>query len=213
MTGGRGGRGFTLLELLIAITLLGLLMAGLLGSLRLGARAWETGAQRLESSARLITIQGFLRQRLTHAIPLFVPDPSGRESLVFTGGPEAMTLVTTLPDQLGAGLHVVTLGLHPGDDGASHLGFAWRPLHLDPDGVPLPTIEAGRRDLIRDIAGLELGYFGARGRDPDAAWHEVWEDEQVLPTLIRLRIELAEGDRRRLPELIVRPMIDLAPAF
>jgi prepilin-type N-terminal cleavage/methylation domain-containing protein len=34
--------GFTLLELLVAITLLGLLMAALFGGLRLGARVWET---------------------------------------------------------------------------------------------------------------------------------------------------------------------------
>ncbi|HEX6142309.1 MAG TPA: prepilin-type N-terminal cleavage/methylation domain-containing protein [Geminicoccaceae bacterium] len=213
MSSAPGERGFTLLELLVAITLLGLLMAGLLGSLRLGARAWETGAGRLEASARLITIQGFLRDRLTHAIPLFLPDPAGRESLAFTGGPETMTLLTTLPDQLGAGLHVVTLGVREDDEGVSHLGFAWRPLNLDPDGVPLPTMEAGRRDLIRDIAGLELGYFGARGRDPEPAWHEAWEDEQVLPTLIRLRVVLGEEDPRRIPELVVRPMIDLAPAF
>jgi prepilin-type N-terminal cleavage/methylation domain-containing protein len=33
--------GLTLLELLVAITLLGLLMAALFGGLRLGARAWE----------------------------------------------------------------------------------------------------------------------------------------------------------------------------
>ena len=44
-------RGFTLLELLVAITLLGLLMAALFGGLRLGTRVWETADARLDSSA------------------------------------------------------------------------------------------------------------------------------------------------------------------
>ena len=36
-----GEAGFTLLELLISMTLLGLLMLVVLGGLRFGARAWE----------------------------------------------------------------------------------------------------------------------------------------------------------------------------
>ena len=69
----RGGeRGFTLLELLVAITLLGLLMAALLGGLRLGARVWETGEARLDASARVQIVQDFLRQRITEALPFEV---------------------------------------------------------------------------------------------------------------------------------------------
>ncbi len=72
MTAARGPRhpvdqGFTLLELLVAITLLGLLMAALFGGLRLGARVWETGETRLDASARVQIVQDFLRQRLAEA--------------------------------------------------------------------------------------------------------------------------------------------------
>ena len=67
MSTARAGQGFTLLELLVAITLLGLLMAALLGGLRLGARVWETGEDRLDASARIQVVQDFLRQRLAEA--------------------------------------------------------------------------------------------------------------------------------------------------
>ncbi len=60
-------RGFTLLEILVAVTLLGLLMAALFGGVRLGVRAWEASGARLDDDARLTAVQDFLRERLTQA--------------------------------------------------------------------------------------------------------------------------------------------------
>ena len=54
-----GERGFTLLELLIAMTLLGLLMLGLFGGLRLGARVWEAGDARAAYEAEAGDVPGF----------------------------------------------------------------------------------------------------------------------------------------------------------
>ena len=45
--------GFTLVEILVAITLLGLLMAALFGGVQLGVRAWEASEARLDDSSRL----------------------------------------------------------------------------------------------------------------------------------------------------------------
>ena len=53
--GQAAAHGFTLLELLAAIMLLGLLMAVLFGGLRLGARVWETADARLDPSSSLHT--------------------------------------------------------------------------------------------------------------------------------------------------------------
>ena len=60
-------RGFTLIEILIAMTLLGLLMAMLSGGLRLGTRAWEASDTRSAELARLEAVQGFIRRSLTGA--------------------------------------------------------------------------------------------------------------------------------------------------
>ena len=60
-------QGFTLLEILVAITLLGLLMAALFGGVRLGVRAWEASGTRLDNDTRLTAVQDFLRDRLTQA--------------------------------------------------------------------------------------------------------------------------------------------------
>ena len=96
--GAAGAAGFTLLELLVAITLLGLLMAALFGGLRLGARAWDIGAERIAAATRLQTAQQFIRTRLSEALPAFVVLPDGEEIVAFQGTSEEMSFVGTLPD-------------------------------------------------------------------------------------------------------------------
>ena len=43
-------RGFTLIEILVAVMLLGLLMAALFGGVRLGVRAWEASGTRTSTT-------------------------------------------------------------------------------------------------------------------------------------------------------------------
>lgn len=210
MTEGRR-TGFTLLELLIAITLLGLLMAGLLGGLRLGARAWDIGAERLDESARLLTVHAFLEARLDHAMPIYVADDRDREVLAFTGESDRLTLLTTLPDQLGPGLHRLTLGL-AGQGPQARLVVAWRPFSPRGNDASAEADDGGRRVLLRGVERLEFGYFGAVGQETEPSWHPTWQDEDLLPTLVRLRLQFAPGDRRVCPELVVRPMIDYSVA-
>lgn len=207
----RAQRGFTLLELLVAITLLGLLMTGVLGGLRLGARAWETGAVRLEDGARLLTVQQFLRSRLQGAVPLYTADRTGETRLAFTGEADQVTFVGTLPGPLAPGLQRFTLGLREDDDGLRHLAIAWRLMPAGDGDAGDGAGAAGRRDLFRSIESVSLAYFGSREGEQQPSWQDTWIEEGVLPTLIQLHLDLPEGDRRWFPDIVVRPMIDQPP--
>ncbi|MEE9250386.1 MAG: prepilin-type N-terminal cleavage/methylation domain-containing protein, partial [Alphaproteobacteria bacterium] len=67
-------RGFTLLEVLIAMTLLGLIMMLLFGGLRLGTRAWETNSDRVEEISQIEISHQIIRRMLAQAYPLVDPD-------------------------------------------------------------------------------------------------------------------------------------------
>jgi general secretion pathway protein J len=196
--------GFTLLELLIAITLLGLLMAALFGGLRLGARVWEVSEQRLDDSARLQVVQDFVRERLMQAHPLALVDAHGRAEPAFLGLPQTVRFLTLMPEHLGAGFHLAQLGLIE-EDGGLHLGIRWRAYDIYADD---PQDEPHARVLLADVERLELGYYGMKAEAQAGAWHDEWQGEHLLPRLMRVRVTFAEGDRRTWPELIVPLMID-----
>lgn len=203
--------GFTLLELLIAITLLGLLMAALFAGLQLGARAWERGEERLDQSARLQVVQGFLRDRLTQSYPLdVVEDGSRRRHLTFEGTSEALRFVTLMPEHLGTGFAEFVLAIGDQDD-ARHLIVRWRPFEVSEPVPATADAEPQVKVLLEQIETLQLSYYGAPSRELPATWYEQWREASVMPDLVRLRISFPPGDRRAWPDLIVRPMTDATP--
>jgi general secretion pathway protein J len=208
-------RGFTLLELLVAITLLGMLMAALFGALRLGTRVWETGEARLDASARVQVVQDFLRQQLGQTVPLAEISDDRRASgaMLFEGASEDLRFVSLLPEYLGAGANLMELGLSAphGAGQASDLVVRVRRLDLL-DGTASET-ETEERVLIEGVESLELAYFGSERPDATPKWWQEWQGQRSLPRLVRMRVGFPEGDGRRWPELIVGLMVDLPPPF
>ena len=59
--------GFSLLEVLLAITLLAVLLAGAMGGIRAATRAMHSGEQNIERTNRLRVAQEFIRRELGHS--------------------------------------------------------------------------------------------------------------------------------------------------
>jgi len=51
-----------------------------------------------------------------------------------------------------------------------------------------------------------LAYWGSPSPEQPAGWQAQW-DGPAIPELIRLRLALAKGDRRRFPDLIAAPQL------
>ena len=206
-------RGFTLLELLVAITLLGVLMAALFGALRLGTRVWETGEARLDASAQIQVVQDFLCQQLSQTAPLaeFTGNSQGSETMMFDGAREGLRFVSLLPEHLGAGTNLMELALREPRRGGrpTDLVIRIRPLDLLDDRQTDSDTE--ERVLIENIASLELAYFGSERPDAKPTWWQEWKGQPYLPQLVRMRVDFPDGDGRRWPELIVALMVDLPP--
>lgn len=205
--------GFTLLELLVALSLLAVLMALMFGGLRFGTRVWESGDASLRGLAEMQTAANFIRRQIAQSIPRNLPAQPGASATTasFRGAPDGLRLITPAPSRLmRGGLYEIVLGLDgAGRGGASRL-IAWlRPLDRGA-GADRPTLDQDERTrqvvLLEGVANVRLRYFG-QGADFDEPpqWHDRWEDMLAPPDLVSVRLDFPPGDRRGWPELVVAP--------
>lgn len=196
-------RGFTLLELLIGMTLVGFIVALLFAGLNLGTRSWEAGEQRIVSSSQQAVVVDFMRRALERTAPM-VWRIGEEEQLAFAGEAESLRFVGTLAMHEGvAGNHLVGLELAGGETGRD-LVMRWRvPDPREPGFAPLEQAEP--KVLLKAIRGIEFAYFGAQTDAEAPAWHDRWLDQKLPPELIRLRLTLENGEAW--PEIVAAPRV------
>ena len=191
--------GFTLLELLVVVAVLGLLIIGLTHGVRAGLTLWEAQSRRTGETAELDAAARVLRILLSGITPsqsagfgpaTAAPGLKGTaESFAFTGD---------LPTGLGTTQRAdITLTLDRG-----RLVLRWTPHRHELSSAPAP--EPTETELVRRVDRLELAYWGALSPDQPAGWQAQW-DGPAIPELIRVRLVLSKDDRRRFPDLIVAP--------
>ena len=116
--------GLTLIEILVAITLLGMLSAGILLALRVGVNGWQRTNQSLMLDRRIATSNNLLQAALENILPargaFRRPQVEGFETfLFFHGGPAAMRFVTSYSLEQGprGGLRLMELLVADGPRG------------------------------------------------------------------------------------------------
>ncbi|CAG0965752.1 hypothetical protein BURK1_00957 [Burkholderiales bacterium] len=189
-------RGFTLVELLVALALLGLMSATLFGSLALAGRSWDAGEAKATDTASMRVAHQFLRTQLEgqHAqrmkkLPEF--------PILFAGEREEMRFAAPLPARVqGGGVWYYRLRVADVDGKASLVVDRMVP---DVTGTALPDFgDAEHSVLASGVKSIAIGYLG---RDPgvsdgfDPTWRDTWEDRQRLPTMIRIDVEPERGAR------------------
>jgi general secretion pathway protein J len=187
-------RGFTLLEVLAALVVLGLLTATITQGIRFGLRARDMASRIASDTARFETTSRVLRNLIARASP---GDSSGREA-VFTGTPHTLLFVTKLPEGFGSAAKSeaeISLGV----DGGHSLVLRWRP-HYRRWIVeqPAPATE----QLLNGVQRLDLLFWRA---EPGAGWVSDWSSPDP-PRLVRFRILFPAGDIRHWPDIVAAPM-------
>ncbi len=190
----RARPGFTLLEILVVLVVLGLLMVALGGGVDFGLRSWQGQSRVIDRSADLQSCDAAIRRLVAQADPgLDVP----RADLA--GDAHRLSLTTRLPDGAG-GQRAVNVAL--GVDATHRLVLTWSPAPSARRLTPAPR--AQQDILLNDVARLDVSYEGPGG------WGQEWSGT-TLPTLVRLRLEFADGSRRSWPDIVAAPTRETVP--
>lgn len=201
-------RGFTLVELLLALTLMGMLMALAYGGLSAATRAADRGQTILEDSSRIRMAHQFVHKQLNQMTPLvFAESEDGAERTVFEGTAERIRFVAPMPGYLGfGGPQVQELAIVRGEDSLelvlSHAllqGFEEQHLYERP-----PIL------LLEDIDFAEFSFLGRDENGELAGWTQTWLEPGLLPASVALDIEFVEEVYIRWPLLTASVRTDPA---
>jgi len=206
---GRGCQdpGFSLIELLIAITLLGFILTLLFAGFRFAQRSWDSAERYMENTARNQAGRHFLKNTLAQIYPHRWTKSPG-QTLAFRGTPGDMRFVTELPPHMGSGgLQQIQLSVEK-IEGSARLMF--RNTVLLPDALDFDTTtEEEGHTLIPAATNISFSYYGPDTRNPastpnaTSSWQEEWSSAKQMPQLVRIRFEVLPP----WPDLIIAPMI------
>lgn len=197
---GKGMRqgGFTLLEVLIAATLMSIMMVLLLGSLRVGAASWDRGEQRFDRTSQLSVVQSFLRKHLSAALPWKMGDAE-RVGAQFIGTRRSFDYVGFLPSQIRAGLYRFSFFVGRRGEQKS-LRVSVTSLDASQEDVKIEDLE-----ILPDVEDVRFAYLGRGAPDAKPTWVEEWS-EDIVPALVSIRVELPGQDPW--PAMLIAPRLD-----
>jgi general secretion pathway protein J len=194
--------GYTLVELLVGLVILGMTASMLLAALsatgRFSARAkaQETGADqiaaaqmalrgrierlravpRLDSNTAIVDVRGG-----TNDFAFFAP-PVDSES------PDMLQRYRLLTTATGDMILYAAHGLDDRIDLNAKDLIGWR-----------PTL------LLSNVAAMTISYFGSDPITGEQRWQTAYTDRQQPPDLVKIHVDFAAGDKRIWPDLIIRP--------
>jgi general secretion pathway protein J len=187
-------RGFTLIEVVIALAIVAALLTVMFGGLRVGVAAWRQGDARAEALQHTRSVSQLLTRALAGAHP-YRAGAAGPEAarLVFVGESDRIAFVTATPP-MPFPVPIAFAAVAITRDG-SGLVFWQKPL---PDRDPFERLAPVVTDAT--VAALRLRY--RRPTDParaqDGAWDDRWDgaQEPTLPAAVEIRLTVTQGTHR-----------------
>ncbi|PQZ87599.1 MULTISPECIES: prepilin-type N-terminal cleavage/methylation domain-containing protein [Pseudomonas] len=173
-------QGFTLLEIMIVLSLLGVLLI-LVGGALLGANRAVLKAQHYTTSLdEMRAAQQFLRTSISEALPLDVTEDDSQTPGFFVGAAQRLQFVATLPGVLGGGIQRFTLQMIGSD-----LQVAFAQFESSAQ-VSVPASRSEPQVLLRNVEDLHFSYRGVSPKGQSTGWINEWPWTKRLPAAVRI---------------------------
>jgi type II secretory pathway component PulJ len=223
--------GVTLMELLIAVTLLSLLSVGMVFAMRIGLNAMGRTNDKVISNRRVLGVERILTQQIAGFVPSTGLCGTGLQTAparvpFFQGEPQTMRFVSTfslqeasrgypqilefqvIPGENGAGVRlIVNETLHTGQfaTGAQCLGVTPDPETGTPRVLWRPVPVGATSFVLADkLAACQFAFKEETEQGKPDVWHMRWPRE-FTPSAVRIDLAPLEPDPSRLhvPPIVV----------
>jgi general secretion pathway protein J len=189
----RDARGFTLLEVVIAMTALALVTVICYGAFHLGIRAVERGEVAVVAAQRLRVATDVLIRQIKSTVPYKARNRDEDEYVFFMGTATSMAFITAAGMQGGGGLERVVYQVM---DDPPRLVMSESPFFstngLGRDAVDKPGENSAV--LLEGFQSLKFEYLFYEGVEPE--WRTEWnghDEEDLLPVAVRVLVDGIPG--------------------
>ncbi len=193
---GADAPGFTLLEILVALVVLGFVLVILAQGVQFGLQAWRSQARVTTERGDLDTVDRTLRNLVERM------DPGGQAAGTRVQGDARRVAFTTdlpLAAAQPATRHAdVSLSV----DGAHRFSLFWVAHFRNWVG---PARVPEQATLVEGVDHVEISYWQPADKDKPGGWLAQWDGRRGAPPLVRFRVVFADS-RRHWPDIVVATM-------
>ncbi len=187
--------GFTLVEVIVTMTILGFLLVVVYGVFGLGRSAWERGDGIREKYQKFRIISQMVLRQIKSTVPLKVKSEKAEgDFLAFAGTSQSLKFVSALSLKTGRPegfIYTIYQFQEGGAEGGKLVVYERRALNKN-FMEEEPKEESGVA-LLEDLSSVRFEYY--REEDPnknrEAGWVEEWnaKEENELPKALRITIQ------------------------
>jgi len=198
--------GFTLLELLISFTIIGLILVIVFGSLRIGARAWEKGEKDVEMRQRERIVLDLVKRQIT-SIFVRVVKENDEQPFFLKGDGESMEFISRIPMVPGnrAGLVYVKYVVRTEDGGGKSLMFSEKNTYII-EKIMEDQSEEDFFELIPGAENIEFEYLKGPSEDEEeSVWQETWDPDSDKGAPLAVKI-IFQDSKDNAPIHVIAPI-------
>ena len=199
-------KGFTLVEMLVALSVAALLVSLVYGAVRIGQRSAQAVDRQAESSEIMRIGWQFLHDAITRARSVSDPDdPANRTG--FRGTSDRLQFIADIPSWVGiGGMMRIRLGSEATADGEQLVLSRER---IDKNPVTQSEGVAERAVLVEHLDRIQISYLGPASAGQTPEWQSDWDHASLLPNLVSVTVTPVHD--QAWPVLVARPITGSAP--
>ena len=193
-------KGFTLLEMIIAVTLVAMMAVGLWGIFRLSVTAWKRGADAIDVSQRNRSLLDLVQKQMKSIYGIFTPvDPQNPQQPypIFAGSENSIQFVSlcSLRFNENPGLTMVSYGLSQDRQG----GYALVEKETRYLGTDMVEGVFDRKDeaavtIFDNLTSFSFEYYDPGTRELPPQWVREWNSRDLLRIPVAISMTMIARD-------------------
>jgi general secretion pathway protein J len=209
----RSETGFTLLEMIIAVTLVAMMALGLWAIFRISIRSWSRGTTFIDTNQHHRSLMDLVRKQLASTFGIFAPGDSENgyaPNLIYSGAEDSLRFISinSLHFQESPGLTLVQYEVNRDSSGDFALiEKESRYLGQQPD----PEIFVGQSKpttIFSNLTSCIFEYFDPGSGDMPSQWVRDWDGQSLrrLPAAVSITMSSRDAKGNELRRYMVVPI-------